>query len=54
MKINEVIPYMKGQEATYNKIGNWIYKTFGVASAEIILLVTYYELKRKEVLKESD
>ena len=54
MKISEVIPQMKGQEEKYNKIGNWLKNTFGEASAELILLLTYYELKRKDILKIED
>lgn len=54
MKINEVIPQMRGQEAKYNKIGNWLKNTFGESSAELILLLTYYELKRKDILKEEE
>lgn len=51
MKISEVIPQIKGQEKTYNKIANWLKNTFGESSAELILLLTYYELNRKEILK---
>lgn len=52
MNIIEVIPQMKGQEHKYNKIGNWLKDTFDVSSAELILLLTYYELKREDILKE--
>ena len=51
MKIKEVLPLMKGQEETYNKIANWLKNTFGEPNAELTLLVTYYELKRKDILK---
>ena len=54
MKISEVIPQMRGQEAKYNKIGNWLKNTFGEASAELILLLTYYDLNRKDILKIED
>ncbi|MBO7715512.1 MAG: hypothetical protein J6S85_18260 [Methanobrevibacter sp.] len=53
MKISEVIPEIKGQEEKYNKIGNWLQNTFGEVSAKLILLLIYYELKRKEVLNEN-
>ena len=54
MKISEVIPQMRGQEAKYNKIGNWLYDTFDTCSAELVLLLTYYELKRKDIFKEEE
>ena len=54
MKVNEVIPEIRGHEKTYNKIGNWIKNTFGETSAELTLFVTYYELKRKDIFKEDE
>lgn len=54
MKISEVITQIRGQEAKYNKIGNWLKDTFGVSSAELILLLTYYEFKRKDIFKEEE
>lgn len=51
MKIKDTLEEMEGQWNTYNKIANWLYDTFDTCSAETVLLLTYYELKRKEVLK---
>lgn len=52
MEIKDTLEEMEGQWSTYNKIANWLYDTFDTCSAELVLLLTYYELKRKEVLNE--
>ena len=54
MDIKDTLDEMTGQWEKYNKIANWLYDTFDVCSAELVLLLTYYELKRKDILKEEE
>lgn len=53
-EMKDTLEEMKGQWSTYNKIANWLYDTFDTSCAELVLLLTYYELNRKEILKIED
>lgn len=51
MEIKDTLDEITGQWDKYNKIANWLYETFDTSSAELVLLLTYYELKRREIFK---
>ena len=40
-KIGELMDYASKHPILYNKVANILYKEFGLAGAEIVLLVTY-------------
>lgn len=49
MDRDEIIEKLLRECAAYpeifNKTGNWLYKEFGIHSAELVLLITYYIIK---------